>query len=98
MDLFFAVEGNANMDLTVAREVEVLGKVNEGIDLLAFVGRSEVDFAFANVVSTNGVLVKNAEVELVVLGTFFDGESESLVPDWVVLVLQDLSLLLVVFI
>lgn len=86
------------MDLTVAGEMEVLGEVYQGIDLLAFVDGGEVDLAFADIISASCVLVKDAKVKLVVLGALFDGKGEGLVPDRGFLVLQDFSPLLVVLV
>jgi hypothetical protein len=54
----------------------------------------KIILGLTNIITTNKILVKYLQVELV-LATFVQGESEGLVPDRVVVVVDDSSLLLV---
>jgi hypothetical protein len=54
----------------------------------------KIILGLTNIITTNKILVKYLQVELV-LASFIQGESEGLVPDRVVVVVDDSSLLLV---
>lgn len=79
----------------MVRKVKVSRKLNPFIDLIALESRADIKLAFTNLFRVQSILVKDLEVDLVLAGTFFNGEGELLVPDWVIGVLEDLGALLV---
>lgn len=86
------------MDFTVAGQTHLGGQLDPSIDRGTVESFFEVNLGTSDIIRSDLVLIEDVEFELVLATTFGQVESEGLVPDGVIGVINDGSTLLVVII